>query len=218
MMKNDSQLQSDVQTELKWTPSLHAAQIGVAAKCGVVTLTGQVAHYAEKTRAEDSAKGVYGVKAIANDIVVELPGSSKRTDADIAAAALSAMSWDFEVPNDKVQVVVKNGWVKLEGTVEWQYQKDAAERCVRYLSGVAAVTNSITIKARASVDGVKCKIEDAFRRNADLDARRIAVETKDGTVKLSGSVASWLERDTADAAAWSAPGVNYVDDQLVVVP
>ena len=218
MMKNDSQLQSDVQTELKWKPSVNAAQIGVAVKDGVVTLTGQVAHYTEKTVAEGAAKGVYGVKAVANDISVELPGSSRRTDADIAAAALSAMKWDFEVPEDKVKVVVRDGRVTLEGTVEWQFQKDAAERCVRYLMGVSGVTNSIGIKPKATAAEVKGKIEDAFRRNASLDARRIAVETSDGTVTLTGSVSSWSERHAAKSAAWAAPGVTHVKDELVVMP
>ena len=218
-MKTNSQLQSDVQTELEWQPSISAAQIGVAAKDGVVTLTGQVAHFTEKTAAEDTAKGVYGVKAVANDITVELPGSSRRTDADIAAAALSALKWDFQVPDDKVKVVVRDGWVTLEGTVEWQYQKDAAQRCVRYLMGVAGVANSIGIKAHASAAGVKGKIEEAFRRHADLDARRIGVETAGGTVTLTGSVSSWSERDDARSAAWAAPGVTRVDDdRLVIVP
>jgi osmotically-inducible protein OsmY len=217
-MKNDSQLQSDVQCELKWQPSLHAAQIGVATKDGVVTLTGQVAHYSEKTAAEDAAKGVYGVKAVANDISIELPGSSRRTDADIAAAAVSSLKWDFEVPEDKVKIVVRDGRVTLDGTVEWQFQKDAAERCVRYVMGVSGVNNAIGIKPRATAAGVKSKIEDAFRRHADLDARRIAVETIDGKVTLSGSVSSWMEREQADFAAWAAPGVTCVDDQLVVVP
>ena len=217
-MNSDSKLQSDVQTELKWKPRVSAAHIGVAAKNGVVTLTGQVAHFTEKTAAEDAAKGVYGVKGVANDITVELSGSGRRTDADIAAAAVNALKWDFEVPNDKVKVVVRDGWATLEGTVEWQYQKDAAGRCVRYLMGVSGVTNSIGIKPHATSAGVKAKIEDAFRRHADLDARRIAVETFDGKVTLSGSVSSWSERHEAESAAWAAPGVNCVDDQLVVVP
>ncbi len=217
-MKSDSQLQSDVQAELEWQPSVNAAHIGVAAKDGVVTLTGQVAHYTEKTSAEDAAKGVYGVKAVANDIEVELPGSSRRTDADIAAAALSALKWDFEVPKDKVKVTVQEGWVTLEGTVDWQCQKDAAERCVRYLMGVKGVINSIGIKPIVTPTQVKGKIEDAFRRNADLDARRIAVDTYDGKVTLRGSVSSWSERYKAESAVWAAPGVTSVDDQLTVMP
>jgi osmotically-inducible protein OsmY len=217
-MKTDSQVQSDVQTELKWQPSLSAAQIGVAAKDGVVTLSGQVDHYTDKTAAEHAAKNVYGVKAVANEIVVELPGSGKRTDADIAAAAVSALKWDFQVPENHVKVVVKDGWVTLEGTVDWQYQKDAAQRCVRYLTGVLVVTNSIGIKPRATSAGVKGKIEDAFRRHADLDARRIGVETTNGTVTLTGTVSTWSERYEAETAAWASPGVTCVDDQLVVVP
>jgi len=217
-MKTDSNLQSDVLEELKWWPNVNAAHIGVAAKNGVVTLTGQVAHYAEKAAAEEAAKGVYGVKGTANDIMVELVGAAKRTDQDVAAAALSAIKWDFEVPEDKVKVVVKSGWVTLEGTVDWQYQKDAAERSVRYLMGVIAVTNNIGIKPSAKWIDVKTKIEDAFRRNADIEARRISVGTHDGKVTLSGSVSSWAESDQAVSAAWAAPGVTSVHNDLVIMP
>ncbi len=217
-MKTDSELKSDVQAELEWQPTVDAAHIGVAANNGVVTLTGEVAHYAEKSAAEDAAKKVYGVKAVANDIEVVLPGSLRRTDADIAAAALNSLKWDFEVPKDKVTVTVQNGWITLEGTVDWPYQKDAAQRCVRYLMGVKGVTNSIALKPKATPEGVKGKIEEAFRRHADVDARRIAVNTYNGKVTLSGSVSSWSERDEAESAAWAAPGVTCVEDQLAVVP
>jgi osmotically-inducible protein OsmY len=217
-MKTDLQMQSDVQSELKWQPSVNTAQIGVSAKGGVVTLSGKVAHFAQKTAAEDAAKGVYGVKAVANEITVEVPSSSRRTDADIAAAALSALEWNNEVPKDKVKVLVTDGWVTLEGTVKWQYQKEAAELCVRYHMGVCGVSNLIDIKSRATVTGVKGKIEDAFRRHADLDSQKISVETSDGTVTLSGSVSSWSEREQADSAAWAAPGVTCVNDELVVAP
>ena len=215
-MTSDFQLQHDVQAELQWQPSVDAAHIGVAAKDSIVTLTGQVAHYVEKTAAEDAAKGVYGVKAVANDIVVELLASSRRTDQDIAEAAVNAMNWDFEVPTDKIKVIVKNGWVTLEGNVDWQYQKDAAKRCVQYLMGVTAVTNLIAITPTVKWTDVKSKIEDAFRRNAELDARRIGVDTYNGMVTLNGSVSSWAERDSAVMAAWGAPGVTSVDDQLAV--
>ena len=218
IMKTDSQLQADVLHELKWWPSVNAAHIGVAAKGGVVTLTGQVVHYAEKASAEDAAKAVYGVKGIANDIEVEPAGSSKRTDQDIAEAALSALKWDFEIPKDKVTVSVKKGWVTLEGTVDWQYQKDAATRCVRYLMGVIAVTNQIAIEPTAKVVDIKSKIEDAFRRHADLEARRISVNTHDGAVTLTGGVSSWSERDEAVSAAWAAPGVTSVRNDLTITP
>ena len=215
-MKTDTKLQSDVLAELNWWPSVNAAHIGVAANNGVVTLTGQVTHYTEKTAAEDTAKGVYGVQGIANDIEVTLPGSGKHSDQDIAQAALSALKWDFEVPDDKVKVVVKDGWITLDGTVDWQYQKDAAARCVRYLMGVKWVNNLIAIKPTAKWIDVTNKIEDAFRRNANLEARRISVATSDGTVTLSGSVSSWSERDQAVSAAWAAPGVNSVHNELTV--
>lgn len=217
-MKTDSELQSDVLQELKWWPSVNAAHIGVTAKDGVVTLTGQVAHYAEKVTAEDVVKAVYGVKGTANDITVELSGYGKRTDQDVATAALNALKWDYEVPEDKVKVVVKNGWVTLEGTVDWQYQKDAAGRCVRYLMGVTAVSNNVSIKPSVKWIDVKTKIEDAFRRNADIEARRITVGTHDGKVTLSGSVASWSESDEAVSAAWAAPGVTSVHNDLMISP
>ena len=217
-MTTDAQLQTSVLDELKWRPSVNAAHIGVTAKNGVVTLTGQVAHYAEKSAAEEAAKGVYGVKGLANDIAVEMLGSLKRTDQDLAEAALNAIEWDYEVPNDKVKVVVKNGWVTLTGTLDWQYQKDAAARSVRNLMGVIALTNDIKIKPEAKGTDVKSKIEDAFRRNADLEARRINVSTDNGIVALTGSVASWAERDQAVWAAWSAPGVTTVKNEITITP
>jgi osmotically-inducible protein OsmY len=215
-MDNDKKLQADILEELNFWPSVNAAHIGVTAKNGIVTLTGQVAHYAEKFAAEESAKGVYGVKGIANDIVVETPSSFKRTDQDITEAAVSSIKWDYYVPKDKVKVVVTNGCIKLEGTVDWQYQKDAAARCVRNLMGVSLVTNHIVVKPTAKSADVKTKIEDAFRRSADLEARRITVNTHDGKVTLTGSVSSWSEFDEAFSAAWAAPGVSSVNNDLVV--
>ena len=217
-MSDDTQLQSSVLAELKWRPSVDSAHIGVTADDGIVTLTGQVQHYTEKLAAENAAKDVFGVRGIANDIKVEPEGSLKQSDKDIAAAAIGALKWDFEVPAGKVKVVVNDGWVTLDGTVDWQFQRDAADRCVRYLRGVIGVTNEISIKPSAKWIDVKIKIEDAFRRNADLDARRISVVTSDGRVTLTGTVRSWSERDAAVSSAWAAPGVTRVEDDLVISP
>jgi osmotically-inducible protein OsmY len=217
-MSNDTQLQSSVLAELKWRPSVDSAHIGVTADDGIVTLTGQVHHYAEKLAAEDAAKEVFGVKGIANDIKVEPAGSLTRSDKDIAEAAADALKWDYEVPDDKLKVVVKDGWVTLSGNVDWQFQKDAAYRCVRYLLGVVGVTNNVSIKPSTKWIDVKTKIEDAFRRNADLDERRIFVVTNDGRVTLTGTVRNWSERNAAVSGAWSAPGVTWVEDDLVMSP
>jgi osmotically-inducible protein OsmY len=217
-MKSDSELQRDVLVELNWLPNIDAGHIGVAAEAGVVTLTGQVDHYSEKVSAEDAAKAVYGVKGIANDIQVTLPDSDSRTDKDIAQAVLSALQWDYEVPADRINVTVKQGSVTLEGSADWQYQKDAAARVVRYLNGVKTVANLINIKPRVRSADIAKQIEDAFRRKAALDARRIDVNANDGNVTLQGSVSSWSERDEAVEAAWAAPGVVSVKDDLSIVP
>ena len=167
-MKTDSELQRDVLDELKWEPSVDAAHIGVSVKDGVVTLSGHVSSYAEKFAAEEAAKRVYGVAAVVNELEVKLPGSSQRTDEDIAAAAVSALKWNLLVPADKIKVTVSKGRVKLEGEVKWQFQKDAAALAVRFLSGVTGVSNLITVKPRVAPTELKAKIEDAFKRSAEL--------------------------------------------------
>jgi osmotically-inducible protein OsmY len=217
-MKTDTQLQHDVMAELEWEPSVNASHIGVTAKDGVVTLTGSMDAYADKMIAERVAKRVYGVKAVANDIEVKIPGISQRTDADIAAAALNALKWDSTIPEDRIKVTVRSGWVTLEGQVDWWYQKQTAETIVRNLTGVTGLTSNISMKSRAKPGDIKRKIEDAFKRNAELDARRVSVETRDGKVILHGNVGSWAEREQAEKATWAAPGVSEVENHLTVTP
>ncbi|MCY1065350.1 BON domain-containing protein [Nannocystis sp. RBIL2] len=217
-MKTDIELQREILSELAWHPSVNPAHIGVTVKSGVVTLTGHVPSYAEKYAAEKAAKGVYGVAAVANELEVKLPGSSQRTDEDVAIAAVNALKSNVLVPSDRIKAIVKDGWVTLEGEVEWQYQKEAAERSVRYLTGVLGVTNAITVKPMLSPTDIKSKIEEAFKRTAEFDARRVTVEVHDNKVTLRGHVRSWLEKEEAERAAWRAPGVRSVDNLIVVTP
>jgi osmotically-inducible protein OsmY len=214
----DKELKQQVQNALDWEPSLDATDIGVSVDEHVVTLRGNVASFAEKMTAERVALRVYGVKGLANDLVVHLPTGFERTDTEIAQAALAALKWNTLVPADAVTVTVTNGRIALTGTVKWNYQKDAAARAVRELLGVKGVANSIVVKPMVKSLDVLYKIEAAFKRSAEVDARRISVVAQDGKVTLSGNVHSWMERQEAERAAWAAPGVSYVDDRLTVVP
>jgi osmotically-inducible protein OsmY len=184
----------------------------------VVTLTGFVKSYTDKYEAEAAAKRVAGVVAVANDLEVRLPSIDERPDPDIARDVVSALKSQLPISWENIKVTVKSGWVTLEGEVEWQYQKTAAENAVRRLKGVRGVINSIALKPHAQPDEIKKKIMEAFKRNAELDANRIMVETNGSEVTLKGTVRSWIEREEAERVAWSAPGVTKVVDQIVVAP
>lgn len=214
----DRQLQVHVQDALDWEPSIDTAKMGVSVDSGVVTLRGDAKTYAEKAAAERVTRTVYGVKAVANDLTVRLGKGQERSDTDIAEAVVSALRWSTAVPDEGIAVAVSDGWVKLSGKVDWGYQRSAAARLVRDLTGVRGVSNAIVVEPRASVADVKAKIEAALQRSAEVDARRISVAVADGTVTLSGNVHSWFERDQARRAAWSAPGVKLVDDRIAIVP
>jgi osmotically-inducible protein OsmY len=216
IMRSDSEIERDVREELKWDPDLDASDIAVSVKNGVVTLAGFVKSFTGKYEAEAAAKRVAGVTAVANDIEVRMPSVDERPDPEIARDAVAAIKSQLPISSEHIKIVVKNGWVTLEGQVEWQYQRQTAEVAVRRIKGVKGVSNLIQLKPRARPDEIKKKIEEAFKRSAEVDANRIMVETNGSEVVLKGTVRSWVEREEAERVAWSAPGVTKVSDQIIV--
>jgi osmotically-inducible protein OsmY len=216
-MRTDAQLQSDVIDELLWDPSIRHKEIAVDVESGVVTLTGQVSSYAEKIAAQRAAERIAGVRAVADDLTVATTNHLRRSDSEIAHAVAAALLLNVQIPQNAVKARVDDAWVTLDGTVAWQYQREAAAQAVRVLAGVKGVTNAITIRPVVlSPDDVSHRIERALRRSAELDSKSIVVQTNDGEVTLRGTVRSWAEREDAERAAWSAPGVRAVIDRLAV--
>ena len=217
-MRSDSEIERDVKEELEWDPDLDATDIAVSVKQGVVSLTGFVKSYTDKYEAEAAAKRVAGVAGVANDLEVRMPSVDERPDPDIARDAVAAIKSQLPISSEHIKVIVKNGWVTLEGYVEWQYQKNTAEAAVRRIKGVRGAINNIVLKPRLEPSGIKKKIQDALKRLAEVDANRIEVDANGSEVVLKGTVRSWAEREEAERAAWAAPGVTKVEDRIVVSP
>jgi osmotically-inducible protein OsmY len=214
--KTDTELQKDVISELKYDPSVKVSDIGVIAKDGTVTLNGYATSYSEKWEAVHATKRVAGVKAIADDIEIQLPASYHRTDTDIAAAAMNQIEWSTTIPKGSVQATVRHGWITLDGEVEWWHQKTAAGGLVKQMAGVKGLTNSISISPKVMKHEVEADIKSAFKRSAMLDAQHIRVETSGNNVILHGQVRNYSEYDEAERVAWSEPGVSNVDNRLAV--
>jgi osmotically-inducible protein OsmY len=215
-MRLDSDIKRDVEDELRWDPGVDATDIGVAVHNGVVTLSGFVHSYWQRTQAERDAKRVAGVVGVADDIEVRLPVIDQRPDPDIVRDAVSALKLELPFSSENIKVVAREGWLTLEGAVEWNYARERAESAVKNIRGVKGVTNSIELKPKVAPYEVRRKIEDALRRSAELDASRITVEANGSEVVLRGTVRSWAERQEAERAAWAAPGVTRVDDRISI--
>ncbi len=213
---SDTTLRQDIVDELELEPSIDAAHIGVAVDRGVVTLTGHVGTYAEKVAAERAAQRVKGVHAIAQEIEVRFPDAKKTADDEIAKRALNIIAWDATIPEDRVRVKVENGWVTLSGEADWNFQRTAAEVAIRKLSGVVGLSNLLTVRPRLEASNVKHRIEEALRRNAEIEAKGIRVDVTGSKVTLGGKVQSWHERSVAERAAWAVPGVSSVEDRLAI--
>ena len=216
MKKQDKDLRTHVLDELDWTPSVEGENIGVAVSDGIVTLTGHVPSYAQKRSAERAVLRVEGVEGVANDMKVRLPNKFERSDTDIAKAARRAIEWHTQLPADKIKVKVDDGWVTLEGSVHWNYQRNRAEHAVRYLTGVRGVANQLSVKTKPMPGDVRDKIRKALARHAGQEVDRLSITVEDGTVTLRGTVDSWSDRDEIERAVWDAPGVTRVKNKLKV--
>jgi len=216
-MSQDNNLQQSVLEELNWEPSVTAAHIGVAANAGVVTLTGHVESLAQKHAAETAVRRVKGVKAVAEEIEVRLPYETKRSDEEIAGAAIGRFEWDVSIPRDTIKVTVDAGWVTLTGEVDWHYQKDAASMDVRSLFGVTGVSNQITIKPTVNTSNISDDIMHALGRSWFFDPKTISVTAQGGKIRLTGTVKSWHDRQLAAATAWAAPGATAVENDIAVM-
>jgi osmotically-inducible protein OsmY len=215
-MRLDNELQRDVAAELNWDASIRNEDIAVAVKEGTVTLAGSVDSYAQWYAAGRAAERVKGVRAIANDLKILIPSAKERSDPDIAHAALNALKWDTEVPDEQIKLKIVNGWITLQGDVQRQYQRDAAERVVRALTGVRGVTNAIAIRKTPTPADVKQHIRDMLKRQAEFDAENVMVEIVEHTAKLRGKVRSFAEKRDAERAAWQTPGVTTVENNLMI--
>ena len=215
-MKTNEELQKDVQNAIKWEPLLNAAEIGVTAKDGVVSLTGVVDNYSKKLEAENAAKSVAGVKAVVEKIEVKFTSTWNKSDLDIANEVVTALKSNWVVPKDKVKVKVEDGWITLDGEVPWNYQKEAAKKAVTYLSGVKGVTNNIIIKSETHDEIEKEKVELALNRNWSLHSQHVKVKVSGTKITLTGTVSSWYQKEEAGRIAWNTPGVWSVDNELVV--
>jgi osmotically-inducible protein OsmY len=217
-MRLDSDIKRDVEDELRFDPDIDATDIAVAVSKGVVTLSGFVRSYSQKAQAERDTKRIAGVVGVANDIEVRLPVIDERPDPEIARDAVNALKAELPYSSENIKVIVKNGWLTLEGNVEWNYSRERAESAVKRARGVKGVTNSIVVKPKVAPYEIRRKIEDAFRRSAEIDASRVTVEANGSEVVLRGTVRAWAERQEAERTAWAAPGVTKVDNRITISP